>query len=75
MGREKAIATERRKMQMQERIGGYGIARAVVGIMLFALVIWVWACLWGKAREPHCLRGVEWQRGGFGGGSPQGLFP
>ena len=31
---------------MQGRIEGYGIVRAVVGIVAFALVAWVWTCLW-----------------------------
>jgi hypothetical protein len=46
MGRGKAVAVERRKMQMQGRIGEYGIVRTVVGIVVFVLVIWIWACLW-----------------------------
>jgi hypothetical protein len=40
------MADEWRKMQMQGRIVGYGIVRAVVGVVVFALMIWIWACLW-----------------------------
>ena len=31
---------------MQGWIEGYGIIRAVVGIVVWALVIGVWVCLW-----------------------------
>jgi len=44
MGSGKAIVVERRPMQGW--IEGYGIIRAVVGIVVLALVIGVWVCLW-----------------------------
>jgi hypothetical protein len=31
---------------MQRQIDGHRIFQAVVGIVIFALVIWVWVCLW-----------------------------
>jgi hypothetical protein len=31
---------------MQKQIMGYRVVRAVVGIVVFALVAWIWACLW-----------------------------
>jgi hypothetical protein len=31
---------------MRGQVAGYGIVRAIVGIVVFALAIWAWACLW-----------------------------
>ena len=31
---------------MQEQSVGYKIVRVVVGIVVFAFIVWIWTCLW-----------------------------